>query len=772
MVDYKYFDLFYQENTNEQAKIEYSGGVMTNTELFQNSEVLTESLCSEKELRFGCCEASTFKFKVANIVKPLIGEWITFSIVLNHMEEESFIIGRYKVFSDNITPDRRDREIVAYDAKYDIMNAAVADWYNAVLPDKTSSMPLRQFRESFLRHFGLQGVIPKDGLVNDNMIVEKTVMPEQISGKDVITAICEINGCFGHIGRDGKFHYIYLPQAIQGLWPADDLYPNRAPKHLPEYKLGTLYPHDPKSTRIGSGTYIKCQYEDLITQSIDKLQIRQEEDDIGLIYGTGDNAYIIEDNFLVYGKSSEQLSVIAENIYSKITGIAYRPFSANCVGNPCLEVGDPVRLPTKYEIVESYILKRTLKGIQALRDDYTADGVEQYGEKVNGVHRSIIQLKGKSNVLTRTIEETRLEMRDEDAKLYNTISVTAGQIRTELKNEVDGLNNTITITAGEIRGELRDTKNELSATITATAKEIRTELKNTKEGLQSTISQTASEIRTEVAQADAGLSSRITQNLNSITAEVTRATKAEGTLSSSIKVEADRITAEVKRASDAEGNLSSRITVNANSISAEVTRAKGAEGNLSASITVNANNIATKVSKNSIVSEINQSAEKITIRANKIDLAGLVTATEFTSKYATISTLNATAANLNNLIAQKASVSDLNATNAEISNLYANEAELVNLIAEKATIDELNAVNARFNNLNASKITSGTLSVDRLNVSSIVSSLSAYNMVIKDLNANVIYTDVINIRGINGIFWGGRRFKTKTISDVTYLVLD
>jgi len=750
MIDYKYSDLFWENSVSKQITIEFDKTVLTNDDLYNQEMTLEESLCSEEQLVFGACEASVLKFRISDIFSPMEGKRLDVKLTINGHLYTPFPLGRYRVNSDKISADRRYREIVAYDAMYDILNADVADWYNSALPEKTSSMPLRQFRESFLRHFGLQEVVPKDGLANDNMIVEKTVMPEQISGKDVITAICEINGCFGHIGRDGKFHYIYLPQAIQGLWPADDLYPNRAPKHLPEYKLGTLYPHDPKSTRIGSGTYIKCQYEDFITQSIDKLQIRQEEDDIGLIYGTGDNGYVIEDNFLVYGKSSTELYGIAENIYNKITGIVYQPFDADCIGNPCLEVGDPVRFPTKYAIVESYILNRTMKGIQALRDHYVTDGVEVYGKQVNGVHRSIIQLKGKSNVLTRTIEETRLEMRDEDAKLYNTI----------------------TITAGEIRGELRDTKNELSATITATAKEIRTELKNTKEGLQSTISQTASEIRTEVAQADAGLSSRITQNLNSITAEVTRATKAEGTLSSSIKVEADRITAEVKRASDAEGNLSSRITVNANSISAEVTRAKGAEGNLSASITVNANNIATKVSKNSIVSEINQSAEKITIRANKIDLAGLVTATEFTSKYATISTLNATTANLNNLIAQKASVSDLNATNAEISNLYANEAELVNLIAEKATIDELNAVNARFNNLNASKITSGTLSVDRLNVSSIVSSMSAYNMVIKDLNANVIYTDVINIRGLNGIFWLGRRVKTKTISDLTYLVLD
>ena len=45
MVNYKYFDLFYKNNINKQGRIEYSGGVMTNKELFQNSEELKESLC-------------------------------------------------------------------------------------------------------------------------------------------------------------------------------------------------------------------------------------------------------------------------------------------------------------------------------------------------------------------------------------------------------------------------------------------------------------------------------------------------------------------------------------------------------------------------------------------------------------------------------------------------------------------------------------------------------------------------------------------------------
>lgn len=513
MIEYKHSGLFNSGSVDKRWKIEYDGGQITNEEFFSQSIELTESLCSETELRFGSCEASVLKFKVGNIILPLIGKQLTVSMVIGHQESAPLMIGKYRVVSDKPTSDRRHRDIVAYDAMYDIVNADVADWYRSVLPTEESTLTLRQFRESFLMHFGLEEVLPligKDaegrpvyGLVNDGMVVEQTIQPEQISGLDVITAICEINGCFGHIGRDGKFRYIYLPQAIEGLYPSSTLFPDHAPEWMAQARTGHLYPQSPKSTRISGGKYITVRYEDFRTKSIDKLQIRQEEDDIGLIYGSGENCYIIQDNFLVYGKSSEQLEVIAANIFGRIKDIVYRPYDADVIGNPCFEVGDPVRFPTRYELVESYILERTLKGLQGLTDTFSAKGTEVYAEKVNSIHKSIVQLKGKTNILTRTIEETKLEMKDMGEGLSATISVTASQIRTELENARDGL--------------------------------------------QSSIMQTASQIRMEVMQADEGLSSRITQNANSITSEVQRATAAEGVLSTTIQQTEEGILSTVSR---------------------------------------------------------------------------------------------------------------------------------------------------------------------------------------------------------------------------------
>lgn len=77
------------------------------------------------------------------------------------------------------------------------------------------------------------------------------------------------------------------------------------------------------------------------------------------------------------------------------------------------------------------------------------------------------------------------------------------------------------------------------------------------------------------------------------------------------------------RLSDGE-TLYSKITQNESNISLEAVRAQNKEQELSASINVNANAITSKVSKGDIASEINQTAQSVLIRADKINLDGYV----------------------------------------------------------------------------------------------------------------------------------------------------
>lgn len=478
MVDYAYAHLFEEDNVEKQWIIDYGDGLITNENLDTQSIELTESLCSEGELRFGHCESSCLKFKCSDVAVSLTRKWITASIVLDSHEDAPFVVGTYKVESDKLTADRMHREVVAYDAMRDIINSSMIEWYNSVFPSGNERVPMHSFRQKFADHFGLEqagavGNVLEDGtlsldLVNDRVYLSKTIQvgegtetdngTEQVSilkesslsGLDVISAICEINGCFCHINRKGELEYVYLKQDTMGLYPSETLYPGHAPDYLPQAKTGNLYPQEPDSFEIKRSCCASCKYEDYLVKPITKLQIRQNEDDVGCVYPEGgiskdDNCYIIEDNFLVYGKGAEELAQIAANIFRKITDIIYRPFSAEVRGNPCVETGDAIRISTRYDIVESYVLNRTMKGDHGLMGSISSQGAEKYAEKANSVSRSIIQLKGKTNTLIRNVDETRSELEsfemDANGKidvLTSSITQTAERIELEVAERKDG----------------------------------------------------------------------------------------------------------------------------------------------------------------------------------------------------------------------------------------------------------------------------------------------------------------------------------------------
>ena len=407
MIEYAYKDLYKQDSVQKEVFLNFGDFQITNSELYAEAFELSESLCSQEELRFGCCEASVLKFKCRNEFGELKDKWVEVGTVLDGNNDDYFRTGFYKVFSDEPSGDKKYKNVTAYDAMYDVINAEMVEWYDGL----EFPITMRDFRKSFFAYLGIEQV--EIELINDDMLIDKTIDADSISGKTIITAICEINGVFGHINRNGLFDYIALAKRKQVIYPGMGIYPGSG-----------IYPgmtFDTDYAKEEINTYISCEYGDFETQMISKLQIRQEENDIGVIQGTGTNTYIVQDNFLVYGKSSDELKIIANRLFTKINGVYYRPFKASLRGNPCIEVGDIVVFHTRYKEVEGYVLERTLKGIQALKDTFESKGVYEYAEKVNSVRRDIKKLKGKTNVLERSVEQTRSEIKDIESGMSTQI---------------------------------------------------------------------------------------------------------------------------------------------------------------------------------------------------------------------------------------------------------------------------------------------------------------------------------------------------------------
>lgn len=429
MINSNLKEKYWDSATDKQMVISVVGTnqKIDNSMLEIGTFALEESLCSESELKFGACEANCVKFTARNTAGNIIGKTISIEETVDGDSENPMPYGFFKVASDVPTADRTKRQITAYDAMYDIINTDVKSWYAGL----SFPMTLKQFRDSFFAHLGIAQV--ETSLVNDSMTVNKTIVAAQtddssavteesaISGKTVVTAICEINGCFGNINREGKFEYVFLKAITSALYPAEDLFP-----------ADNLFPSD-ANTESMTGHYITFDYEDFQSQAITQLEIKTSEDNAGAIVGTAGNNYSITGNFLVSDKTGAELEQIANNLLPIMAKAAYTPIkSCTCVGNPCLTLGEPIRFNTTREIVETYLLQRTLTGVQSKRDSISAQGTQTHSARVNSIRDTIESVERRTGKLERNADHLQSTYEDLEEQTNTKFEQTAKSIVAEV----------------------------------------------------------------------------------------------------------------------------------------------------------------------------------------------------------------------------------------------------------------------------------------------------------------------------------------------------
>jgi len=413
---------------------------ITNPMIEEEAFELHQSLCSDTQIRFGSCEAAEVSFVIYENLPTLKNKTIKVYLIPNSDASKMLQLGVYKVDEDKLSADRTKRTIRAYDAMYDILNADLTAFYNATLPNKSTTMTLAQFRAALFTYLNISVV--STTLVNDSMTVRRTIEPETLSGADVIRAICEINGVFGTITNEGKFKFVELtPGLDDGLFPSDTLYP-----------ADDLYPQDINHdvTVLHHSYYLDVEFEDYISESITQLTIRTDDEDVGITVGTSGNGYVITGNFLVYGIGGSALTTIATNALSKITNRYYKPCTLNAIGNPLHEVGDGIRIRTTYRGIVTYILDRRLSGIQALRDTYTAQGEQYSSEDLNSVSSQFKQIANKTLKIQQDVNEVSAELTEQlddtvqGSYAYQTaqeigLKVSKSNIVSDLNNKMSGI---------------------------------------------------------------------------------------------------------------------------------------------------------------------------------------------------------------------------------------------------------------------------------------------------------------------------------------------
>lgn len=562
----------YDEQFNmRDILLTFDGFTVGNDNITSESMTFEEMICENSSLKFGSCNASSFSIEIKDTEHEYKGKRFKAEMITEGMHRA---IGYFTVAIDNKTDDKLRRKITAYDAIYGAKDKDVSDWYLGL----AFPMSLKAFRDSFFTYLGITQVDVT--LANDDMTVEKTVEPSTMKALTVMEAICEVNACFGHINSDGKFEYINLfnkvgkvfPQAT--LYPGTDFYPDGS-AHEIDYKLSSL------------------KYEDYKCKAITQAKIRQESNDVGCTVGENGNTYVIQGNFLCYGKSSEELRNIATNFIEVAVFYNYTPASLTTKGKPYLELGDFIEATAlNGDRVLFPILHRTMSGIIALKDKYEAKGTETFEVSKGPIQDQIEQIKGKSNVLTRTVEETKSEIKELDNNIKNNYSTT-----TDTKSLIDA-------SAKDIKLEISD-ETDKKLQDYYTSEQTDTQINLSKDGIMQSVEQKIDALGSIYPSEDLYPSADLlSTNGFATTAEV----------GSTVNMTAEMLQTQIY--DDLHSNYYTKKET-ANEISARMTSYVDND-TYESYVSATAKEISAKLATNDLITEFNASAEKVELKSNRL----------------------------------------------------------------------------------------------------------------------------------------------------------
>lgn len=222
-------------------------------------------------------------------------------------------------------------KVTAYDniAKLDI---DVADWLNSL----NFPITIEAFANSLAEKCGLtfKNVPPING---DYPVQAFTA--NSSTGRDLMKMVAQATGCFIRAASNGELEYAWYvtnselsiaTNESKGLYFHKTAYDkeNKTLRDSQVVKLRTAdVVYQPKSTPYFSG---QLTFSDFTVTAIDKVQVKQSDDDVGVIYpadAVGTNALVISANRLLVTDSDATLRPYVKNLYDRLNNMVYVPCS-------------------------------------------------------------------------------------------------------------------------------------------------------------------------------------------------------------------------------------------------------------------------------------------------------------------------------------------------------------------------------------------------------------------------------------------------------------
>lgn len=156
-------------------------------------------------------------------------------------------------------------------------------------------------------------------------------------------------------------------------------------------------------------------YEDYQVAVIDKVQIRQNDRDVGASYGTGNNVYHITGNILLISDSETVLSGAAKVLYDVLQAVRYTPCRVSLPVNVRIRAGDILQVTDRNgKTFSVYVMNKVQSGHKEILE-CTGSAFRNSTTEVNNVQYSA--LSGKVMELQIGMDGLQTKAKELDGRL-------------------------------------------------------------------------------------------------------------------------------------------------------------------------------------------------------------------------------------------------------------------------------------------------------------------------------------------------------------------
>ena len=179
-------------------------------------------------------------------------------------------------------------------------------------------------------------------------------------------------------------------------------------------------------------------YETYQTDTIERVQIKHSEDDIGVIYpaeATG-NCYSINQNMLLGACSVEDVTAVASNLYEQLKSVTYTPFSVTLPRTLKIRAGDIIALrDINGHSFISLVMKMTVSGSGVT---ISSTGDKSYDSTAAVASEKYTNLAGKVMEISKTVDGLSVVNKDLEGRL-GSLELNTEAFEVQIRNEVDAL---------------------------------------------------------------------------------------------------------------------------------------------------------------------------------------------------------------------------------------------------------------------------------------------------------------------------------------------